>query len=128
MFVVKQEVNKATSLFKIESITVGYPGSEQFAQAFKMADELGIKSPDAIEYIPVVYEDEAMTKPIGDEQVFSTERENVSAEDCIAVLCSGLTSEMFPDIPLAGGVDYQFLYKGDKVHIFNGVSCIEEVE
>ncbi|EDN4397035.1 hypothetical protein ZK99_004888 [Salmonella enterica subsp. enterica] len=39
-----------------------------------------------------------------------------------------LTSEMFPDIPSAGGVGYQFLYKGDTVHIFNGVSCIEEVE
>lgn len=128
MFAVKQEINNATSLFKIESITIGYPGSEVFNQAFEMADELGIKTPDAIEHIPVAYEDEEMTKPIGEEHTLSTERKNVQQEDCIAVLCSGMASEMFPDLPIMGGVGYQFLYKGDKVRIFNDALCIAEFE
>ena len=38
MFAVKQEINNATSLFEIESITVGYPGSDQFKQAFEIAE------------------------------------------------------------------------------------------
>ncbi|MCE1279334.1 MULTISPECIES: hypothetical protein [Enterobacteriaceae] len=128
MFAVKQEINNATSLFKIESITIGYPGTEVFDQAFEMADELGIKTPDAIEHIPVAYEDEEMTKPIGEEHTLSTERKNVQQEDCIAVLCSGIASEIFPDLPVMGGVGYQFLYKGDKVRIFNDALCIVEVE
>ncbi|MDM7189623.1 hypothetical protein, partial [Klebsiella pneumoniae] len=123
MFAVKQEINNATSLFKIESITIGYPGTEVFDQAFEMADELGIKTPDAIEHIPVAYEDEEMTKPIGEEHTLSTERKNVQQEDCIAVLCSGIASEIFPDLPVMGGVGYQFLYKGDKVRIFNDALC-----
>ncbi|MDM7319701.1 hypothetical protein QUH24_26730, partial [Klebsiella pneumoniae] len=69
-----------------------------------------------------------MTKPIGEEHTLSTERKNVQQEECIAVLCSGIASEIFPDLPVMGGVGYQFLYKGDKVRIFNDALCIVEVE
>ncbi|RYI15927.1 hypothetical protein [Escherichia coli] len=127
MFAVKQEINNATSLFEIESITVGYPGSDQFKQAFEIAEELGIKTPDAIEYIPVAYEDEEMTKAIGEEQTLSTERKDVQRDDCIAVICSGVASEMFPDPPAIGGVGYQFLYKGDTLRIYTSSLLIEEV-
>ncbi|MDR9909435.1 hypothetical protein [Enterobacter hormaechei] len=127
MFAIKQEINNATSLFEIESITVGYPGSDQFKQAFEMAEELGIKTPDTIEYIPVAYEDEEMTKPIGEEQTLSTERKDVQRDDCIAVICSGVASEMSPDLPVMGGVGYQFLYKGDTLRIYTSGLLLEEV-
>ncbi len=34
---VKQTINKATSIYKIEHITVGKPGSEQYRHAFELA-------------------------------------------------------------------------------------------
>ncbi len=40
---VKQTINKATSIYKIEHITVGKPGSEQYRHAFELADQLGLK-------------------------------------------------------------------------------------
>lgn len=43
---VKQTINKATSIYKIEHITVGKPGSEQYRHAFELADQLGLKHPD----------------------------------------------------------------------------------
>ena len=39
---VKQTINKATSIYKIEHITVGKPGSEQYRHAFELADQLGL--------------------------------------------------------------------------------------
>ncbi|KZI77353.1 hypothetical protein AWG69_06395 [Escherichia coli] len=33
---VKQTINKATSIYKIEHITVGKPGSEQYRHAFEL--------------------------------------------------------------------------------------------
>ncbi len=45
---VKQTINKATSIYKIEQITVGKPGSEQYRHAFELADQLGLKHPDCI--------------------------------------------------------------------------------
>lgn len=41
---VKQTINKATSIYKIEHITVGKPGSEQYRHAFELADQLGLKT------------------------------------------------------------------------------------
>ena len=48
---VKQTINKATSIYKIEHITVGKPGSEQYRHAFELADQLGLKHPDCIEHV-----------------------------------------------------------------------------
>lgn len=41
---VKQTINKATSIYKIEHITVGKPGSEQYRHAFELADQLGLNT------------------------------------------------------------------------------------
>nr|WP_275279944.1 hypothetical protein [Escherichia coli] len=55
---VKQTINKATSIYKIEQITVGKPGSEQYRRAFELADQLGLKHPDCIEHVFPTYADE----------------------------------------------------------------------
>ncbi len=47
---VKQTINKATSIYKIEHITVGKPGSEQYRHAFELADQLGLKHPDCMNH------------------------------------------------------------------------------
>ncbi|WP_311231198.1 hypothetical protein [Escherichia coli] len=52
---VKQTINKATSIYKIEHITVGKPGSEQYRHAFELADQLGLKHPDCIEHVFPTY-------------------------------------------------------------------------
>ncbi|ENK3710558.1 hypothetical protein AB1247_004743, partial [Escherichia coli] len=62
-----------------------------------------------------------------EEQTLSTERKDVQRDDCIAVICSEVASEMFPDLPAMGGVGYQFLYKGDTLRIYTSSLLIEEV-
>ncbi|BCX41510.1 hypothetical protein FJMB80155_p10030 (plasmid) [Escherichia coli] len=61
---VKQTINKATSIYKIEHITVGKPGSEQYRHAFELADQLGLKHPDCIEHVFPTYADEQCTQRI----------------------------------------------------------------
>ncbi|HBW9911292.1 TPA: hypothetical protein MFX78_24495 [Klebsiella pneumoniae] len=119
MFTVKQIINNATSLYEVKEITVARPGSEQWRQAFALADDLEVQTPDIIEHIPMSYEDPEMTKPIGDEHQLSVDRYGVNRADCIGIICSGLPSASLPDIPEAGGVGYQFLYKGDQIYITN---------
>lgn len=119
MFTVKQIINNATSLYEAKEITVARPGSEQWRQAFALADGLDVQVPDIIEYIPMSYVDSEMTKPNGDEHQLSVERHSASRADCIAIICSGIPSPVLPDIPEAGGVGYQFLYKGDQIYITN---------
>ncbi|ENP7127288.1 TPA: hypothetical protein ACQZKP_004598 [Klebsiella quasipneumoniae subsp. similipneumoniae] len=119
MFTVKQIINNATSLYEAKEITVARQGSEQWRQAFALADELEVQTPDIIEHIPMSYEDPEMTKPIGDEHQLSVERSGVSRSDCIAIICTGIPSPALPDIPELGGVGYQFLYKGDQIYITN---------
>ena len=74
MFTVKQIINNATSLYEAKEITVARPGSEQWRQAFALADELDVMAPDIIEHIPMSYEDQDMTKPVGDEHQLTVER------------------------------------------------------
>ncbi|HBM2885004.1 hypothetical protein [Klebsiella michiganensis] len=119
MFTVKQIINNATSLYEVKEITVARPGSEQWRQAFALADDLEVQTPDIIEHIPMSYEDPEMTKPIGDEHQLSVDRYGVNRADCIGIICSGLPSASLPDIPEAGGAGYQFLYKGDQIYITN---------
>ncbi|WP_109256369.1 hypothetical protein [Klebsiella pneumoniae] len=119
MFTVKQIINNATSLYEVKEITVARPGSEQWRQAFALADDLEVQTPDIIEHIPMSYEDPEMTKPIGDEHQLSVDRYGVNRADCIGIICSGLPSASLPDIPEVGGVGYQFLYKGDQIYITN---------
>ncbi|WP_323068829.1 hypothetical protein [Klebsiella variicola] len=119
MFTVKQIINNATSLYEAKEITVARPGSEQWRQAFALADELDVIAPDIIEHIPMPYEDQDMTKPVGDEHQLTVERTGANRADCIAIICSGIPSPAFPDIHELGGVGYQFLYKGDQIYITN---------
>ncbi|MCZ3534624.1 hypothetical protein LRS35_26275 [Klebsiella variicola] len=119
MFTVKQIINNATSLYEVKEITVARPGSEQWRQAFALADDLEVQTPDIIEHIPMSYEDPEMTTPIGDEHQLSVDRHGVNRADCIGIICSGLPSASLPDIPELGGVGYQFLYKGDQIYITN---------
>lgn len=86
---------------------------------FALADELDVMAPDIIEHIPMSYEDQDMTKPVGDEHQLTVERTGANRADCIAIICSGIPSPAFPDIHELGGVGYQFLYKGDQIYITN---------
>ncbi|MCS5931298.1 hypothetical protein LNQ03_02970 [Klebsiella pneumoniae subsp. pneumoniae] len=89
------------------------------ASGFALADELDVMAPDIIEHIPMSYEDQDMTKPVGDEHQLTVERTGANRADCIAIICSGIPSPAFPDIHEFGGVGYQFLYKGDQIYITN---------
>ncbi|EBV3278135.1 hypothetical protein DOH34_12875 [Salmonella enterica subsp. enterica serovar Wangata] len=127
MYSVKQIMNHAMSLYDVNEITIARPGSEQFAQAFEMAHDVGLATPDVLEFIPPCYEDPEMTKEIEGEHVLSVERDTGGSAHCIAVLCYDLPSNSFPDTPEAGGVRYQFVYDGDQVYVMNQAGSIIEV-
>ena len=103
---VKQTINKATSIYKIEQITVGKPGSEQYRHAFELADQLGLKHPDCIEHVFPTYADEQCTHVLTEEDFFSTE-EREGVDRCIG---------------------YQFLYEGDELKCYEHGLLIESVE
>ncbi|HAI0156553.1 TPA: hypothetical protein PBP65_004714, partial [Escherichia coli] len=111
---VKQTINKATSIYKIEHITVGKPGSEQYRHAFELADQLGLKHPDCIEHVFPTYADEQCTHVLTEEDFFSTE-EREGVDRCIGVICSSVSYELFPNVHENGGIGYQFLYEGDEL-------------
>lgn len=94
---VKQTINKATSIYKIEHITVGKPGSEQYRHAFELADQLGLKHPDCIEHVFPTYADEQCTHVLTEEDFFSTE-EREGVDRCIGVICSSVSYELFPNV------------------------------
>lgn len=114
---VKQTINKATSIYKIEHITVGKPGSEQYRHAFELADQLGLKHPDCIEHVFPTYADEQCTHVLTEEDFFSTE-EREGVDRCIGVICSSVSDDLFPNVPEGGGVGYQFLYEGDELKCY----------
>ncbi len=72
---VKQTINKATSIYKIEHITVGKPGSEQYRHAFELADQLGLKHPDCIEHVFPTYADEQCTHVLTEEDFSALKNE-----------------------------------------------------
>ncbi|KOP34128.1 UpfA, partial [Xenorhabdus sp. GDc328] len=86
-----------------------------------------IETPDVIEFIPPSYSDEEMTQVIEEEHSLSVTREGVSTNDCIAIVCSNISSPTFPEIPELGGGGYQFLYKGDQLYITNESGATVEV-
>ncbi|AOM39801.1 hypothetical protein [Xenorhabdus hominickii] len=126
MFTVKQIIENATSLYETQEITIAREGSPQWKQAFELANELRIKNPDILEFTSPIYADEDMTKVLREESILSTERDNVSLDDCIAIVCSTLPIPAFPEAPEQGGCGYQFLYKGDQLYITNDSGAIVE--
>ncbi len=114
---VKQTINKATSIYKIEHITVGKPGSEQYRHAFELAAQLGLKHPDCIEHVFPTYADEQCTHVLTEEDFFSTE-EREGVDRCIGVICSSVSYELFPNVHENGGIGYQFLYEGDELKCY----------
>ena len=111
---VKQTINKATSIYKIEHITVGKPGSEQYRHAFELADQLGLKHPDCIEHVFPTYADEQCTHVLTEEDFFSTE-EREGVDRCIGVICSSVSYELFPNVHENGGIGYQSSYRKRRI-------------
>ena len=124
---VKQTINKATSIYKIEHITVGKPGSEQYRHAFELADQLGLKHPDCIEHIfrPMLMSNVLMFLP---KRFFFSTEEREGVDRCIGVICSSVSDELFPNVPEYGGIGYQFLYEGDELKCYEHGLLIESVE
>lgn len=127
MYDVKQVVKNATSIYAVEEITIARPGSVAWQQAFELADSLNCQVPDTIEFVPACYEDPEAAKPIGEDHILEVKRDGEIRENCIAVICSGMPSAAFPEIPEAGGIGYQFIYKGDQVYITNQHGATIEV-
>lgn len=98
---VKQTINKATSIYKIEHITVGKPGSEQYRHAFELADQLGLKHPDCIEHVFPTYADEQCTHVLTEEDFFSTEEP--VAKVCYAQMVKQFLSRDPFECVLCGG-------------------------
>lgn len=68
-----------------------------------------------------------MTKPISEDLTLEVKRDGELRENCIAVICSGIPSAALPEVPEAGGIGYQFIYKGDQVYITNQHGATIEV-
>ncbi len=116
---VKQTINKATSIYKIEHITVGKPGSEQYRHAFELADQLGLKHPDCIEHVFPTYADEQCTHVLTEEDFFCTE-EREGVDRCIGVICSSVSYELFPNVHEDGGVKWS-TKTGHRVRVFSSI-------
>lgn len=117
---VKQTINKATSIYKIEQITVGKPGSEQYRHAFELADQLGLKHPDCIEHVFPTYADEQCTHVLTEEDFFSTE-EREGVDRCIGVICSSVSYELFLMSMKMVVLDTNFCTKAMSLNVMNMV-------
>lgn len=117
---VKQTINKATSIYKIEQITVGKPGSEQYRRAFELADQLGLKHPDCIEHVFPTYADEQCTHVLTEEDFFSTE-EREGVDRCIGVICSSVSYELFPNVMKMVVLDTNSCTKAMSLNVMNMV-------
>ena len=117
---VKQTINKATSIYKIEHITVGKPGSEQYRHAFELADQLGLKHPDCIEHVFPTYADEQCTHVLTEEDFFSTE-EREGVDRCIGVICSSVSYELFPNVHEMVVLDTNSCTKAMSLNVMNMV-------
>lgn len=115
---VKQTINKATSIYKIEHITVGKPGSEQYRHAFELADQLGLKHPDCIEHVFPTYADEQCTHVLTEEDFFSTE-EREGVDRCIGVICSSVSYELFPNVHEMVVLDTNSCTKAMSLNVMN---------
>lgn len=115
---VKQTINKATSIYKIEQITVGKPGSEQYRHAFELADQLGLKHPDCIEHVFPTYADEQCTHVLTEEDFFSTE-EREGVDRCIGVICSSVSYSLMSMKMVV--LDTNFCTKAMSLNVMNMV-------
>lgn len=128
MFTIKTIMQKTTNIYQAKRVTIARKGSEAWLDAFRCAKEVGVTSPDYIELVPELLNENM--EPIQDECILENgNRDWVKPEDCIAIICEDGSNFMHPDDDRLSGVAYTFIYKGDEVYIMNqNGSTIEVVK
>ncbi|ECS0066402.1 hypothetical protein KWA75_003967 [Salmonella enterica] len=125
MFTVKTIINGVTHICEQPSISIARKGSDTFAATLRLTRQYS--SPDFAFWLPAVYEDPEMTKPLQAEELVVSDRLDVLDTDAIAIIIEEYPSK---DCPVGGdGCRYQFIYPGDQVYVMNSTgSTIETVK
>lgn len=125
MFTVKTIIDGVTHICEQPSISIARKGSETFASTLKLTHDYS--SPDFAYWLPAVYEDPEMTKPLQEAELIVSDRLDVLDTDAIAILIEEYPGKVAS--PAADGCRYQFIYPGDKVYVMNSHgSTIETVK
>ena len=106
---VKQTINKATSIYKIEHITVGKIRTIPVMLS-SLPISLVLKHPDCIEHVFPTYADEQCTSCSYRRGFFSTE-EREGVDRCIGVICSSVKYGY-------SQCSWIFLYEGDELKCY----------
>ncbi|ECB1778541.1 hypothetical protein EU837_02020 [Salmonella enterica subsp. enterica serovar Kibi] len=125
MFTVKTIINGVTHICEQPSISIARKGSEAFADILKLTH--ASSSPDFAFWLPAVYEDPGMTKPLQAEELVVSDRLDVLDTDAFAIIIEEYPGKITP--PAGDGCRYQFIYPGDQVYVMNSTgSTIETVK
>ncbi|HFF9117074.1 TPA: hypothetical protein ACGFAU_002020 [Yersinia enterocolitica] len=115
MFTVKTIIDGVTHICQQLSVSIARRGSETFSDTLKLTNQC--ESPDFAFWLPDVYEDAEMKKPLQEKELVVSDRAGVVGKDAIAILIEEYASKVCP-----GGGDgcrYQFIYPGDQVYVMN---------
>lgn len=127
MFTVKSTIGGVTHIAEQESVTVVRNGSAKFDDILRITHSHS--NPDFVISLPAVYEDPECRKPIQEEELIFSEREDVLDTDAIAILIDEFESPEHPGVAVYSGQRYQFIYPGDNVYVMNSHgSTIETVK
>lgn len=127
MFTVKTVINGVTHINERESVTIALPDSDVFKDVLRRTNHAA--SPDFAVWVPAVYEDAEMKKPLQEEALIVSDRDGVFDEDAIAIMIEGYSSPLKPDVEAFSGQHYQYIYPGDTVYVMNSHgSTIETVK
>lgn len=115
MYTVKAVVNKATSIFDVECITIAKPGSDQWSDAMQLLkegkDDNAKGDVDFILYRAPEFADEQMT------EVFY-EGHNIIVHRGVSAMSSPFAVAIY-DGDDEREVHYQFVYPGDELYVMN---------
>ncbi|KFK94577.1 MULTISPECIES: hypothetical protein [unclassified Serratia (in: enterobacteria)] len=123
MFTVKTIIDGVTHICQQPSVSIARRGSETFEETLRLTNNHS--NPDFAFWLPAIFEDAEMTKPIQEEELIISERLNVLDTDAIAILIEEYASK---SVPGAGdGCRYQYIYPGDQVYVMNSHGSTIEV-
>lgn len=128
MFTLKVIQQSTTNIRTVKEVTIARKGSKTWEGAFSYVKEAGIETPDYVELLPELLGKDMET--LQAEQILENgNREDVKADQCIAIICESADSLLLPGDDRTAGTAYTFIYEGDEVYVMNqNGSTIEAVK
>lgn len=115
MFSIKLVIGGASLFVEAPDVCIAPAGTAQYDEAMRIADDYGCPVADLIQIFPPTYHDEDCTDTDAPEFVTTVAREDRTGNP-LAILIHSVTDE---EVSPVAGVNYQFLYPGDRAFIMN---------